>query len=334
MNASPDPTHHEAPTPPAPFDVLVTAAHWAEAAQDMVREAGGRVHCMAGPVTEDALAEQLAATGAQALVLRGSPPVTERVLAAAPALRIVAKNGAGVDSVDREAARRRGVAVAVAPGANADAVAEHALALMLALTRQLPELDRRVRAGGWAGSQWQGRDFRGSTVGIVGYGSIGRATARLAAALGAQVLVLRPPGQADGFATEPDLDRLLARVDILSLHCPLTERTRGLIGARELGLMRPGSLLVNTARGPVVQEDALIAALHGGQLAGAGLDTFDTEPLPERHPLAKLPQVLLTPHVAGVTRDAALRVATLTARNILDHLRGRALPAGHLLADG
>lgn len=335
MNAAATPSlPTPAPAGTAPFDVLVTAAHWSEAAQTLVREAGGRVHCMPGEVTEATLAAQLACTGAQALVMRGSPPVTERVLASAPALRIVAKNGAGVDSVDRAAAQRHGVAVAVALGANADAVAEHALALMLALTRQLPELDRRVRAGGWAGSQWQGRDFRGSVVGIVGYGSIGRTTAHLVGALGAQVLVLRPAGQADTFDTEPDLHRFLARVDILSLHCPLTDRTRGLIGAAELALMQPGSLLVNTARGPVVDEAALIEALRSGRLAGAGLDTFDTEPLPAQHPLASLPQVLLTPHVAGVTRDAAQRVALATARNIVDHLQGRPLRPGHLIAPG
>lgn len=301
----------------------------------MIQAAGGQIHCMAEPITEASLAERLAQTGAQALVLRGSKPVTAAVLRAAPALRIVAKNGAGVDSVDIEAARAQGVAVAVALAANAPAVAEHALALMLALVRQLPQLDRQVRAGGWTGSwpgsHWQGRDFRGSTVGIVGYGAIGRATAQLAAALGAKVLVLRPAGQADGFGCEPDLHRLLPQVDILSLHCPLTERTRGLIGAPELALLRPGSLLVNTARGPVVDEAALLAALASGHLAGAGLDTFDTEPLPQGHPLARLPQVLLTPHVAGVTRQAALRVATLTAANIVDHLAGRPLPTGHLL---
>lgn len=315
----------------SPFNVLVTAEHWAPEARALVQAAGGQIHCMAEPITEASLAERLAQSGAQALVLRGSKPVTATVLRAAPALRIVAKNGAGVDSVDLEAARAQGVAVAVALAANAPAVAEHALALMLALVRQLPQLDRQVRAGGWAGSHWQGRDFRGSTVGIVGYGAIGRATAQLAAALGAKVLVLRPAGQADGFDCEPELHRLLPQVDILSLHCPLTERTRGLIGTRELALLRPGSLLVNTARGPVVQEAALLAALESGHLAGAGLDTFDTEPLPQGHPLARLPQVLLTPHVAGVTRQAALRVATLTAANIVDHLAGRPLPAGHLL---
>ncbi|MCJ0762476.1 NAD(P)-dependent oxidoreductase [Variovorax terrae] len=313
------------------FHVLVTAEHWAPEAQALVQAAGGQLHFMAEPITEDSLATRLAQTSAQALVLRGSKPVTAQVLRAAPALRIVAKNGAGVDSVDLEAARAQGVAVAVALAANAPAVAEHALALMLALVRQLPQLDRQVRTGHWAGSSWQGRDFRGSTVGIIGYGAIGRATAQLATALGAQVLVLRPPGQADGLACEPDLHRLLPQLDILSLHCPLTERTRGLIGARELALLRPGSLLVNTARGPVVDEAALVAALQSGHLAGAGLDTFDTEPLPPGHALTLLPQVLLTPHVAGVTRQAALRVATITAHNLVDHLAGRPLPAGHLL---
>ncbi|WP_280191369.1 NAD(P)-dependent oxidoreductase [Delftia sp. PS-11] len=318
-------------TPSSSLQVLVTAGHWAPEAQAMIHAAGGQIHWMTGPITEDSLAEQLAQTGAQALVLRGSWPVTAKVLQAAPALRIVAKNGAGVDSVDRQAARAQGVAVAVALAANAPAVAEHALALMLALVRQLPQLDHMVRAGGWAGSSWQGRDFRGSTVGIIGYGAIGRATAQLAAALGAKVLVLRPQGEADGFGTAPDLQQLLPQVDILSLHCPLTEQTRGMIGARELALLRPGSLLINTARGPVVDEAALLTALDSGHLAGAGLDTFDTEPLPQGHPLTRLPQVLLTPHVAGVTRQAALRVATLTAANIVDHLAGRPLPAGHLL---
>ena len=313
------------------FNVLVTAEHWAPEAQAVVQQAGGQIHFMAEPITEQSLAQRLPQTGAQALVLRGSKPVSAAVLRAAPDLRIVAKNGAGVDSVDMEAARAQGVAVAVAQAANAPAVAEHALALMLALVRQLHQLDQQVRAGGWAGSNWQGRDFRGATVGIVGYGAIGRATAQLAAALGAKVLVLRPAGQADDFDCEPDLRQLLPRVDILSLHCPLTEQTRGLIGAKELALLRPGSLLINTARGPVVDEAALLAALESGHLGGAGLDTFDIEPLPQGHPLARLPQVLLTPHVAGVTRQAALRVATLTAANIVDHLAGRPLPAGHLL---
>jgi D-3-phosphoglycerate dehydrogenase len=221
--------------------------------------------------------------------------------------------------------------VAVAAGVNADAVAEHAVALMLALVRDLPKLDRTVRAGGWEGTAWQGRDFRGSVVGILGYGSIGRSAARLAAALGARVVVLPGVGTAEGFENEHDLHRLLARVDILSLHCPLTEQTRGMIGRRELARMKPGALIVNTARGPVIDEAALIEALKSGHIGGAGLDTFEIEPLPADSPLLALDNVILTPHVAGVTRNAALQVATITARNVVDTLAGRPLPQANVV---
>ena len=317
---------------PSSFHVLVTAAHWAPEAQAQVQAAGGQIHFMTEPITEDHLIARLQETGAQVLLVRGIKPVSARVLQAAPALRLVAKNGAGVDGIDLDAARARGVAVAVAPGANARAVAEHAVAMMLSLTRQLPLLDCMVRAGQWAPSTWQGRDFRDATVGIIGYGAIGKGTAQLAAALGARVLVLRPHGQADGFATEPDLHQFLPQVNILSLHCPLTERTRGLIGARELALLPQGSILINTARGPVVNEAALINALQTGHLEGAGLDTFDTEPIPASHPLTQLPNALLTPHVAGVTQGASLRVSTITAQNIVDHLTGAGAPAQHRVA--
>ena len=313
------------------YTVLVTGEHLVREAQQILREAGARIEFMPEPITEDALSARFAAGPIDAVVLRGSRPFTARVIAAAQGLRVIAKNGAGVDSVDLAAAKHRGIVVAVAAGANADAVAEHAIALMLALVRDLTRLDRKLRGGGWEGTDWQGRDFRGSVVGIVGYGSIGRSTARLAAALGAHVVVLRREGTADGFDVERELDALLARVDILSLHCPLTERTRGLIGSRELALLKRGALLVNTARGPIVDEAALVAALASGHLGGAGLDTFAVEPIAGDNPLLALDNVILTPHIAGVTRDAALRVATTTARNVVDVLAGRTLPAAHVV---
>ena len=317
----------------ARFTVLVTAQHLLPEAQQVLRDAGAELEFMADPITEGALAERLAVGDVAAVVLRGSKPFTARVLEAARGLKIIAKNGAGVDSVDLAAAARQGITVAVAAGANADAVAEHAVALMLALTRDLHRLDRKLRQGGWEGTSWMGRDFRGSVVGLVGFGSIGRSTARLAQALGAQVVVHRTTGgTADGFELEPELDRLLARVDILSLHCPLTDTTRGLIGRRELALMKPEALLVNTARGAVIDEAALVDALRAGRLGGAGLDTFEVEPLPAGHALLSLDQVILTPHVAGVTRNAARQVALLTARNVVDALAGRALPRAHVVA--
>lgn len=314
-----------------PFVALVTAMHLSPEAQKIITDAGGEVAFMPDPVDEDTLIARFAQGPVDAVVLRGSKPFTARVLDAAPHLKVIAKNGAGVDSVDIECATRRGVAVMVAAGANAEAVAEHAIAMMLALTRDLVGLDRKVRGAGWEGTGYQGRDFRGSTVGIIGFGSIGRATAQLAAALGAKVVVMDAYAKAEEFEMEPDLDRLLARADIVSLHCPLTETTRGLIGARELGLMKKGAILINTARGPLIDEAALVDALRSGHLAGAGLDTFVTEPIDAGNPLLDLPNVILTPHVAGVTRNAVIGVSTITATNVVDRITGKPLDRRNLM---
>ncbi len=315
------------------FTVLVTAQHLVSEAQKILKDAGGRIEFMVDPIDEESLARRLSAGDIDAVLMRGSRPFSAGVLAAATGLKIIAKNGAGIESVDLEEAARRGIAVTVSAGANADAVAEHAIAMMLSLVRDLPKLDRTVRAGGWEGTAWQGRDFRASVVGILGYGSIGRSTARLAAALGAKVVVMDATrADADGFDMASDLDDFLRCVDILSLHCPLTEQTRGLIGKRELALMKPGSIIVNTARGPVIDEAALIESLRSGHLGGAGLDTFEIEPLQAASPLRELANVILTPHVAGVTRQAALHVAINTATNIVEYLGGRALPPGNLVA--
>lgn len=315
------------------FTVLVTAQHLVSEAQKILKDAGGRIEFMVDPIDEESLVRRLSDGDIDAVLMRGSKPFTAGVLAAATGLKIIAKNGAGIESVDLEEAARRGIAVTVSAGANADAVAEHAIAMMLSLVRDLPKLDRTVRAGDWEGTAWQGRDFRASVVGILGYGSIGRSTARLAAALGAKVIVMDATRtNADDFDMASDLDDFLRRVDILSLHCPLTEQTRGLIGKRELALMKAGSIIVNTARGPVIDEAALIESLRSGHLGGAGLDTFEIEPLQAGSPLRELANVILTPHVAGVTRQAALQVAINTATNIVEYLGGRALPPGNLVA--
>lgn len=314
--------------------VLITSSHWAEPAQHILRNAGLDLVFMDDPVDEAALVQAYRVRPYVATVLRGNRPFTEQVLAAAsPALQVLAKNGAGIDGVDIPAATARGIQVLVAAAANADAVAEHALAMMLSLVRQLGPLDAQMRRGQWPASTFMGTDFRDSTVGIVGFGSIGRRTAQLCAALGARVLVYRradsaPVGEHE---TEHDFQRFLSRLDILSLHCPLNAKTRGLIGARELALLKPSALLINTARGPVVDEAALIDALQQGRLRGAGLDTFDIEPLPAHHPLTQLPTVLLSPHVAGVTQQAATRVATITAENIVGALSGQPPVPGRLI---
>lgn len=304
--------------------VLVTASTVSDLAQQLLREGGLDIAFMPDKVDEALIIEALARHQPAALLLRGSPPLNATVLAGARGLKIIAKHGAGVDSVDIAAATRAGIAVMVAGGANADAVAEHTLALMLALTRELPQFDRGARAGEWRNLHQFVRDFRTRTVGILGYGQIGERAARLAQACGASVVIhtrsaLKPPA---GMTVEPDLDRFLETVDIVSLHCPLTEKTRGMIGAAQFARMKPGALLINTSRGPVVDEPAMIDALKSGRLAGAGLDTFAVEPPDVTNPLFELPNVIVTPHVAAVTTDAMARMGTITAGNIICWLRG------------
>ncbi len=315
------------------LSVLVTSMHLSDQARRILHDGGADVIFMPDPINEQTLIEHLTSTPISGVILRGSQPFTARVLAAAPHLKIVAKHGAGVDSVDVDEATRRGIAVMVAGGANAEAVAEHSLAPMLSLIRELPRLDRSVRRGVWATTGFQGRDFRDSVLGIVGYGSIGRSVARMATALGARVVVLkRSSGAAAGdLETETELDALLRRVDILSLHCPLTEQTRGLIGKRELALMKSGAILINTSRGPVVDEPALIEALRTGRLSGAGLDTFAVEPIDPQNPLLTLDNVVCTPHIAGVTRNAVIRMSTIAATNILEYLRGEPIDRVNLV---
>jgi D-3-phosphoglycerate dehydrogenase len=304
--------------------VLVTAATVSDLAQKLLREGGADIEFMPGNISEDVLITALSRGNIAAVLLRGSPPLTERVFAAARGLKIVAKHGAGVDSVDMAAATRHGVAVMVAGGANADAVAEHALAMMLCLARDLPRFDRETRSGAWRDLKQFTREFHTLTVGIVGYGQIGERTARLVQACGAQVVVhtRSRPALPAGMDSETDLDRLLERVDILSLHCPLTPKTRGMIGAAQLARMKPGAFLVNTARGPVIDEPALVAALQGGTLAGAGLDTFAVEPPDAANPLFALSNVLVTPHIAAATTDAMVRMGTIAASNIISWLGG------------
>lgn len=313
--------------------ILVTAATVSDLAQNLLREGGAEIEFMPGAIDEARLIEALSTGRVAAVLLRGSPPLTARVFDAARGLRIVAKHGAGVDSVDIAAATRNGVAVMVAGGANADAVAEHALAMMLTLVRELPRFDRETRQGAWRDLNYFTRDFRERTVGIVGFGQIGERTARLAQACGAQVRVhtrtaFKLP---DGMARETELDGLLERADIVSLHCPLSEKTRGLIGAAQFARMKPGAILINTARGPVVDEPALVAALSSGRLAAAGLDTFAVEPPDPANPLFALPNVIVTPHIAAATTHAMVRMGTIAANNIISWLSGQVHDPANLL---
>ncbi|EJZ05453.1 2-hydroxyacid dehydrogenase [Mycolicibacterium vaccae] len=244
-------------------------------------------------------------------------PLSGEDLAKASRLRLVHKLGAGVNTIDVDAATARGVAVANMPGANAPSVAEGTLLLMLAALRRLPELDRATRAGrGWPSDPSLGetvRDIASCTVGLVGYGNIAKQVERILVAMGAEVL--HTSTRDDGSPGWRTLPELLAHSDIVSLHLPLTDATAGLLGRDALEQMKDDAVLINTSRGPVVDEAALVDALRGGTLAAAGLDVFAVEPVPADNPLLALPNVVLTPHVTWYTADTMRRYLEFAVDN-------------------
>jgi phosphoglycerate dehydrogenase-like enzyme len=236
-------------------------------------------------------------------------PLSGADLQRAPRLRLVHKFGAGVNTIDVDTATNRGIAVANMPGANAPSVAEGTVLLMLATLRRLPALDRATREGrGWPSDPQLGetvRDIGACTVGLVGYGNIAKHVAAIVATMGATVL--HTSTRNDGLPAWRPLPELLATSDIVSLHLPLTDDTRGLLGRDALAGMKPGAVLINTSRGPIVDEGALVDALRGDRLAAAGLDVFDVEPVPPDNPLLRLDNVVLTPHVSWYTVDTMRR---------------------------
>ncbi len=256
--------------------------------------------------------------------------------AAGPSLRVVSNFAVGYDNIDVAAATARGVLVTNTPGVLTEATADLAWALILAAARRVPEGDRMVRSGafhGWAPTMLLGVDVAGATLGIVGMGQIGRAVARRAVGFSMPVVYTRRSGPLEATETPAgaewrycsDLDSLLVQADIISVHVPLTEGTHHLLGARELALVRPGAVLVNTARGPVVHEEALVEALRGGPLGAAGLDVYEDEPAV--HPgLAGLENVVLLPHLGSATHAARGRMAELAARNAIAALSGARVP--------
>ena len=253
-------------------------------------------------------------------------PFTADVLRAAVDLRVIARVGVGVDSIDLDAASEHGVQVATTPGANEHAVADHAVGLMLALLRRVPELDRDVRRGGWhrTGTHTP-RQLTGATVGLVGYGHIGRRVAARLRGFDVELLVHDPALPAGGPEPSTPLDDLLHRSDVVSLHCPLTASTRHLIDARALGLMRPDAVLVNTSRGGVVDEPALVAALRARSIAGAALDVFEGEP-PAGSPLLELDNVVVSPHNAGLSTTSVAEMTRRATQAVLAVAAGGVAP--------
>ena len=253
-----------------------------------------------------------------AIIVRATELDSE-VIDRANNLQVIAKHGTGLDNVDIAAASRNGIVVCNTPGVNAQSVAEHALALLFGVRRNLHTADRHVREGGWDRGAYTGFELQGSTLGLMGYGSIAQATATMARGIGIDVTIYDPhysdelPAAVDRVESLTDL---FAVADAVSLHAPLVESTRHAVSTAQLAALGADGVVVNTARGGIVDETALIAALDDGQIGGAGLDTFEDEPLGAEHPLCDYENVLLTPHLGGVTHDALAQMSREAAANV------------------
>ena len=260
-------------------------------------------------------------------VIASTDPFDASVFRACPSLKVIARTGVGVDAIDMDAATEAGVVVATTPGANEEAVADHALAMILALQRRLAENDAAIREGRWdrAGSLTPG-DLYGATVGLVGSGVIGRAVIRRLRGFGTTVLVHDPYVQeAPDGAELVDLPTLIARSDVVTVHAPLTEGTKGLLGAEAFAAMKPGAYVVNVSRGGIVDEGALAESIAAGHLGGAGIDTFAREPI-GNSPLRDLPTVIMSPHIAGLSHRSIEAMTEQATQAVLDVVAGR-LPA-------
>jgi phosphoglycerate dehydrogenase-like enzyme len=291
---------------------------------ELLHSAGFEVHYPPRqPLTGEA--ETIVALEGAAAVIAGGEPYTERVLRSLPGLRVIARMGVGYDRVDVEAATRSSVVLAVTATTNHEAVAELALALILALAKRIVKRNQEVREGIW--SRTPPEPLRGKTLGLLGVGRIARSLAKRAAALRMNLLghdKYPDPAAARAHGVElVELDALLGRSDYLSLHAPLTPETRGFIDRRVLSRMKPGSVLINTARGDLVVEEDLYEALRSGHLAGAGLDVFCEEPTPVTNPLLRLENVIALPHQAGVDALSREEMAAESAQNIIDLHQGR-----------
>ncbi|MBV9579324.1 MAG: phosphoglycerate dehydrogenase, partial [Chloroflexi bacterium] len=302
--------------------VVVVADPIADAGLDLLRP-HARVEVVAG----DRAALQHQLPEADALLVRSETRVTSELLEHAARLRVIGRAGAGVDTIDVDAATARGIVVVNAPGGNAVAAAEHALALMFALVRRVAAADASMKRGEWRRATYTGTELTGKTLGLVGLGRVGSEVARRALGLEMRVLVYDPyvpEEHVQRLGLEPSgLEDLLRAADIVSLHVPLTEATRGILNAARLACLRPSAFLVNCARGGLVDEQALLAALDAGGLAGAGIDVYSREPVAADDPLPRHPRVVATPHLGASTVEAQAQVAIQVASEVLAALEGR-----------
>ena len=300
------------------------------AALKRLREAA-QVTVWRGEMPPQTLALRVALADADAVVTMLTDKIDERVIDSAPRLRIISNVAVGVDNIDLDAATRAGIPVGHTPGVLTDATADLAFGLLMATARRVAEADRYVRAGKW--KTWGpmtmlGRDVHSSTLGLIGFGAIGQAMARRATGFGMRVLYLERPSARSrdnrfAGAVGVSLPRLLAESDYISIHVPLTPKTHHMLGPREFSRMKSGAILINTARGPVVDQVAMLAALKSGRLAGAGLDVTDPEPIARRDPILRLGNVVITPHIGSASIATRAKMAAIAVDNILDVFAGR-----------
>jgi D-3-phosphoglycerate dehydrogenase len=295
--------------------VLVTGADLAEQAVELL--AGFDIVYAGKTPDEDCLVELCRQHEPVAIIVRYGR-ITARVLDASSRLRVISKHGTGIDTIDKDAAAARGIAVKAAVGANAPAVAEHTWALILACAKDVSTLDQRMHGGHWDKATHKSLELRGRTLGLVGLGAIGARVAAIGRAMDMRVIAHDPfaPAAPDGVDLLPLAD-VIAQADVLSLHCPLTQDNANMLNAASLATMRPGAIVVNTARGGLIDEAALADALMSGALRAAGLDSFQVEPFAAGHPFTGIPNVILSPHIGGVTSDAYVGMGTAAARNVL-----------------
>jgi len=306
--------------------VIIAAASWHPDEAKMVEEAGATVKIIPDKADDLFRSEINSADG----LIVGLPPVTRQLMENSPRLIIVARHGVGYDSVDIKAATDLGIVVTNTPGVNSDAVAEFTYGLLLAFIRQIPHSWDSMRGGGWRKPQnLDAVDLRGKTIGIIGLGRIGSRVSKIGNAFGLKVLACDP------YITEQDFrnagaqrvskEEAIRQADYLTLHTPLSDETRKMIGIKELSMMKKSALLINTSRGEVVDEDALVEAVDKGLIAGAALDVFKDEP-PKDKKITVHPRILVTAHLAGLTREAMYRTFIAAAAQVVHALKGEKSP--------
>ena len=296
--------------------ILVTGSDLAE--QAMVMLQGFEVVFAGRQPTEDDLIALCERHNPVAILVRYGK-ITAKVMDAAPALQVISKHGSGIDVIDQTAAAERNIAVRAAPGANAAAVAEHTWALILACAKSVVPLDKRLRNGHWDKATHKSIELEGLTLGLIGLGAIGSRVAHIGHAFGMKVLAYDPYAKSMPALCErvETLNGLLSRSDVISLHCPLTDENRGMINSQTLAHCKRNAILVNTARGGLIDDESLLAALRDGTLHSAALDSFTHEPLTAPHLWQSVENVVISPHIGGVTAASYIKMGTVAASNIL-----------------